>query len=53
MIIIKSAIINELIVNDDTADIELHDCKIETIMISSHSEDVMQETQHDITNIKL
>lgn len=45
MLIIKSAIINELIINDDTANIELHDCKIESVIIGSTQEDIMQEIE--------
>lgn len=45
MLIIKSAIINELIINDDTANIELHDCKIESVIVGSIQEDIMQEIE--------
>ena len=45
MILIKNALINELIINDDTAKIELLDCKIETVVVGSIQEDIMQELE--------
>ena len=50
MILIRDAIIEELIVNDDTANIEMYGCKIQTVVIGSTQEDVMQENI-SITNI--
>ena len=52
MILIKDAIIEELIVNDDTANIEMHGCKIQTVIIGSIQEDVTQDTVN-IVDIKL
>ena len=44
MIIIKNAIIEELIVESDSADIELNDCKIQKVIVKESSDEPSTST---------
>ena len=44
MIIIKSAVIEEVVIESNSVDIELHDCKIKTVIIKESDDENINNT---------